>query len=489
MQVKFSNKNRSSSFNLSIVFFVAFFAFFALFVRSDSTNTFAQSRNETTLTRIRELDKQGRTADGKLEMLTSTEHLKRGAIYMSNRAFDEAREHFQAIFERYPNDAAVGPALFWTGRSYFQSQRYEEALPYYERAAQEFKNTLDGREGLSALGTTLLRLGRFAEAVERYKEYTILYPKGEKIDGVYLNIIDTLREDGRPKEAVSWVEIVREKFANTATAANAVFARLRLDVAQKDWTQAVKTAVELRAMPMPSGTMTSRTEVDFLRAYALEKLGRKEEAITAYFAIPDSLNSYHGGLATERLLALIDNARRAQVLDRLNGVKREAARSAGQYPAPYRDAILRATTKRKVDPRLVLALMRQESSFRPYVKSTAAARGLLQITIDTAMKYAPQAGYKNLEDDDLYKPETSITIGSEYIATLQKMFPNTPEAVAASYNGGEDNAARWLKRARSTETFIFASEVGFAETKDYVFKVMANYRAYQLLYSDDLKRI
>jgi soluble lytic murein transglycosylase len=240
---------------------------------------------------------------------------------------------------------------------------------------------------------------------------------------------------------------------------------------------------------MPQGTMTNRAEVNFLRGYALEKSGRKEEAIAVYFSIADSLNSYHGGLATERLLVLIDNARRPQVLERLNRVKKEAAVSVGEYPAPYRDTILRATTKRKVDPRLVLALMRQESSFRPYAKSPAAARGLLQITIDTASKYATQAGYAKLQDSDLYQPETSITIGSEYVASLQKLFPNMPEAVAASYNGGEDNVARWLKRAKSSEPFIFASEVGFAETKNYVFKVMSNYRAYQLLYSTDLKRL
>lgn len=480
---------QAKSFRRAIILFFVVFVFSAVVFRGDSINTFAQSRNEATLTRIRELDRQGRTSDGKLPVLTSGEHLQRAAIYMTNRAFREAREHYQAIFDRYPNDIAVGPALFWTGRSYFQAQQYQDALPYYEKVAHEFKNTADGREGLSAFGTTLLRLGRFDESVEAYKEYVSLYPSGEKIEGVHLNIIDTLREGGRLKEAIDWVEITRNKFPKTATAPNAVFARLRIDVMQKDWTQAVRTAEMLRAMAMPSGTMTNRNEVDFIRAYALEKQGRKEEAITAYFAIPDSLNSYHGWLASERLLTLVDNARRAQVLERVARVKREVATSIGQYPAPYSDAILRAATKRKVDPRLVLALMRQESSFRPYVKSPAAARGLLQITIDTASKYAKQAGYPKLQDDDLYKPETSIAIGSEYIATLQNLFPNTPEAVAASYNGGEDNAARWLKRARSNEPFIFASEVGFSETKTYVFKVMSNYRAYQLLYSADLKRI
>ena len=483
MQVKFLKRNRS------VIFVAVLFIAVSFFFRGDSVNVLAQSGNESVLVRTREADRKGRTNDGKLETLTPTEHLRRAAIYMSNRAFAEAREHYQAIFDRYPNDAAVGPALFFTGRSYFQSHRYQEALPYYERVSREFKDTIDGREGLSQWGTALLRMGKFNEAVERYKEYVSLYPNGEKIEAVHLNIIDTLREGGRLKDAIAWIEIARQKFPNTATATNAVFARLRLDITQKDWTQAVKTAEQLRTMPMPAKTMTDRKEIDFLRGYALEKSGRKTEAIEVYFSIPDGLGTYHGGLATERLLAIVDETRLPQVAERINRVKTEALRSIGQYPAPYRDELLRATTKRKIDPRLVLSLMKQESSFRAHVKSPAAARGLLQLTIDTASKYSAQAGYKNLRDDDLYRPETSITIGSEYIAALQKLFPNTPEAVAASYNGGEDNAARWLKRAKSDEPFIFTAEVGFDETKDYVFKVMSNYRAYRLLYSADLKRI
>ncbi|HEY0545978.1 MAG TPA: hypothetical protein VGC91_11420, partial [Pyrinomonadaceae bacterium] len=69
-----------------------------------------------------------------------------------------------------------------------------------------------------------------------------------------------------------------------------------------------------------------------------------------------------------------------------------------------------------------------------------------------------------------------------------RLFPDLPEAVIASYNGGEDNVARWLKRSGHTDGGLLASEVGFSETKGYVFKVMANYRAYKQLYTSDLRR-
>ncbi len=107
---------------------------------------------------------------------------------------------------------------------------------------------------------------------------------------------------------------------------------------------------------------------------------------------------------------------------------------------------------------------------------------------DTALKYNKKAGYANFQADDLYQPSVNIAIGSVYIAELKDEFGGMYEAIAASYNGGEDNAARWLERTKPKEAGLFAAEVGFAESKNYVFKVMNNYRVYRELYTEDLVR-
>ncbi len=67
------------------------------------------------------------------------------------------------------------------------------------------------------------------------------------------------------------------------------------------------------------------------------------------------------------------------------------------------------------------------------------------------------------------------------------MFAGLPEAIAASYNGGEDNVVRWLGRSNQNDAGVFAAEVGFTESKNYVFKVMSYYRAYRQLYDSNLK--
>jgi soluble lytic murein transglycosylase len=157
------------------------------------------------------------------------------------------------------------------------------------------------------------------------------------------------------------------------------------------------------------------------------------------------------------------------------------------YPAPYRDALNHYAPKLQVDPRLILSLARQESRFNPAVKSDAAARGLLQFIAETALKLAGEEGMSRFELDDVYEPEIAVRLAVRYVADLLKLFPNNPQAVAASYNSGEQGVERWIFRARSADVDRLVAEVALAQTKDYVAKVLSNYRAYQLLFTRDLK--
>jgi soluble lytic murein transglycosylase len=159
------------------------------------------------------------------------------------------------------------------------------------------------------------------------------------------------------------------------------------------------------------------------------------------------------------------------------------------YPIPYVDALRKSAAPRDVDPRFLLSIMRQESRFRSDAKSYAAARGLMQFISSTADRIAGELGRDNFRQDELYDPSTAVLFGSQYVSDLQKFFPNQLPAVAASYNGGEDNMMRWLARSKTDLADRYIPEVGFSQSKDYVYRVMTNYRMYQMLYDEDLKRL
>ncbi len=158
------------------------------------------------------------------------------------------------------------------------------------------------------------------------------------------------------------------------------------------------------------------------------------------------------------------------------------------YPAPYSHLLVKYTSGRPVDPRFLLAIMRQESRFDPNARSSAGARGLMQFIATTSERIAGQLGRDgSFEQENLYDPETAVLFGSYYMAELFAQFPDQPEAVAASYNGGEENMARWLARSRSNLPDRYVAEIMYSQSKDYVFKVMANYRVYQFLYDEQLR--
>jgi len=447
-----------------------------------------QTSSDATLAAVRRQDRDARNARGVMTRLTPEEHLRRAGVYHVNRAFEEAREHWQALINYYPDDSRVAEAMLGMGRINYQSRRYADSYNYYDRLARTYPATKEGREGLNFSAAALLRMGKASDAADRYIEYIERFPDGERSETAHLNAIDTLREAGRLKDAINWVARTRQRFAGTSTETNAVFGQLRLEVSEGDWKRAVSTADELRRRTLQKGVATTQGEVAYLRAYSLERSGNRNDAVAAYLAVPGGIDSYYGWLANDRLADIGNASRRLQVDERMNRNRSQASAIADRYPAPHRHSIISAAKARNLDPRLVLAIIRQESVFRPTAKSPAGARGLLQLTIDAAQRYAPAAGLKSLQENQLYQPDISILVGSEYLAELFKMFPNMPEAVAASYNGGEDNVARWVKRAKQKDPGVFTSEVGFDETKTYVQKVMNNYRVYKQLYNADLTR-
>ena len=362
----------------------------------------SQSASETALSAVRRSDASARPADGGVPKLTPAEHMRRAGIYLTNRAFAEARAHWNALIENYPQDPRVSEAWYGIGRSYFLSKSYQDGYVIFNDVVQKYPGTKEERESLNYSAASLLRMGKFSESAARYEEYINRFPNGERIDTAHLNMIDTLREADRPGDALAWVTRTRQRFAGSATETNAMFGALRLYVSEGEWSRAVQIAEQLSQRTFAKAVLTSRSEVAYLKAFSLEQDGRKDEAFAAYLAVPDGIESYYGWLASQRLAALAGKSRAEIVAEREAKVNSAIANVASGYPAPYRQAILSAAKARKLDPRFILALIKQESVFKPLAKSPAGARGLLQLTMDAAVKYAPRAGINSVRENQLY---------------------------------------------------------------------------------------
>src|SRR5919205_280426 len=175
-----------------------------------------QAASETTLAAVRRSDAADRDAQGNLKKLTPAEHMRRAAVYLSVRAFAEARAHWQTLIDNYPQDPRVPEAMLGIGRSYFLEKVYENGYRIFNQLVQDYGATKEGREALNFSAASLLRMGRFAESAARYAEYVDRFPNGERIDTAHLNVIDTLREANQPADALLWVNRTRQRFAGSA---------------------------------------------------------------------------------------------------------------------------------------------------------------------------------------------------------------------------------------------------------------------------------
>jgi soluble lytic murein transglycosylase len=129
---------------------------------------------------------------------------------------------------------------------------------------------------------------------------------------------------------------------------------------------------------------------------------------------------------------------------------------------------------------LVLAVMRQESSFDPKIISSAGAHGLMQLMPQTA---AQLARADHIAPGPLSDPSVNMRLGTLYLADLIKRFGLIPVAIAA-YNAGPHRAQEWLDAATPTADDADAMTdwiegIPFAETRNYVQRVLENETIYE----------
>ena len=109
-------------------------------------------------------------------------------------------------------------------------------------------------------------------------------------------------------------------------------------------------------------------------------------------------------------------------------------------------AILEEAAAAGFDPMLVLGLIQVESRFDPMARSSAGARGLVQLQAPTARHQAAEEGIALTEEDVTMDPEWQVRLGVRYLAGLQKRFRQMELALIA-YNAGPTKLQRLLSSA------------------------------------------
>ena len=179
-------------------------------------------------------------------------------------------------------------------------------------------------------------------------------------------------------------------------------------------------------------------------------------------------------------VVLLAAASAAVIVPRLPDVVRELA-----LPLAHEDIIRQQAEAKELDPSLLAAVIYTESKFRD-ATSHAGARGLMQITPETARYIANLSGGSAFEQGDLSTPQVNISYGAYYLRYLLKRYDQNTVLALAAYNGGEGNVDRWLAQAGEPEHAFGREQIPFTETREYVDRVLDARISYREKYSREL---
>jgi soluble lytic murein transglycosylase len=137
-----------------------------------------------------------------------------------------------------------------------------------------------------------------------------------------------------------------------------------------------------------------------------------------------------------------------------------------------------------VEPALALSIARRESEFNTTVGSPVGALGLMQLMPGTAEEVAGKLNLPYSRARVINDWQYNATLGSQYLAGLQKQFGPTPVMIAAGYNAGPGRPRSWMEergdpRLREMDVIDWIEHIPFRETRNYVMRVTESLPIYE----------
>ena len=440
------------------------------------------------------------------------------ALFNSRTDYAAAEKLFEQASKLGTEDAAK--ELFYMARSRSRAQDDRGAEAGFRLVMQRFGTTPWAEQAELSIARIFLAAGTFDKAASAYAQY--LTKRGAKArffdDASYERAVALLcagqaadalpllnrlvartkdyRFEAQLRELTAVGLLTTGKRDEAIAAFKEVVAKFPLSF------PALAAGARLRALgsdlpawlePPSSGATPTPLELKLPADVALlHRLGLEGDAASALIGQERRLSRSHAPRSGEALCELYGLL---EVADRRYAIGQDAATRAGLdrapgprsrwmwdcvYPRPYADLVTRAERERLLPRGLLWAVMRQESGFRPAVRSPVGAIGLLQLMPNTAERASAELGDK-LEIQSLTHAHTSIRLGSAYLRKLIDTFQGNVPLALAAYNAGPQAVSRWLVGGETLPLDLFVARIPYEETRGYVARVLSNVARYAYL--------
>ena len=183
-----------------------------------------------------------------------------------------------------------------------------------------------------------------------------------------------------------------------------------------------------------------------------------------------------GGLSDREMMAAAEIACDREYWDRCINTSDRTKQEIDlyqRYPLAFRRDILAAAKDVGLDPAFMFGLIRQESRFQITARSHVGASGLMQVMPATADWVARKLGMSDYHGGLITDRDTNLKLGAGYLKLVLDDFGGSAPMAAAAYNAGPGRPRKWRDGPR-LEPAVWAENVPFNETRDYVKKVVTN---------------
>ena len=446
---------------------------------------------------------------GRLNRLTADDRLLYARVLFRLGRYDRAAEQFGSVPTAHPSS---GDAAYERARALLRAG--------HGSAARTSLRSIEARHGTDAdaVGQALYLLadlatdeGRDAAARRTFRYLAAQYPGSNRAPSARFQAAIIAFADHEWHAAAAEMDTLARRYAGASDATGARYwaarawqragdtARARaawqslladeplsyyavLAARRLDTTTYTPPAGSPDAVPLPPDLGALFERVDLLQTLGLDAEAERER---------DRLASLADG-STPRLLATAEAFHaRGRSTSGIALARRALARGAAPtarlyrdiYPVVHGDVLAAEARERQLDPALVAALIRQESSFLATARSPVGARGLMQLMPDVGRAVARAQRFPRWDDALLYQPDVNIRLGTAHLAGLMERYDALPHVLAA-YNAGESRVTRWRRKGGAADDpELFTERIPYAETRDYVRIVERNRALYEKLYS------